>query len=74
MKNFKLKQKQIATCLVGTALLIGQGSVPAMAAEAIDSSIIDKENKLTKAEWRAEKKAERMANRLSVKLHKLAIV
>ena len=74
MKNFKLKQKQIATCLVGTALLIGQSSIPVMASETVDSSIIDKENRLTKAEWKAEKKAERMANRLSVKLRKLAVV
>lgn len=73
MKNFKSKQKQIATCLVGTALLVGQGSVPAMADQKVKSSIANKENKLTKVEWRAEKKAERMANRLSVKLRKLAI-
>ncbi|MCK5829701.1 MAG: hypothetical protein KAH20_05315 [Methylococcales bacterium] len=73
MKNFKLKQKRIATCLVGTALLIGPSSVTAMATEVVDSRMIDKEHKLTKAEWMVEKKAERMANRLSVKLSKLAI-
>lgn len=67
MQKFKFRRKQIATCLVATALLIGQSSFTAMAAGK-KGSVSNKDHKLTKA----ERKAKRKANRLSKKLRKMA--